>query len=155
MAIIADFSVAMPPDAAEGMEQLVSRLQRTLSGDWKAVPYRSDRFMATGGSWAVAANQVTLRMMRIGPSLWLDFSIELTSVTGISELRMALPDGLTSIAKKSALVFGMDNGVAVLGIARVNPNETIIRFYSAGGALWAVAAGTTSLYGQLVVEVRP
>lgn len=140
-----------------GADQLAVQLQQTATAEWRTLAYRADRFTASEGSWLVVENKVLVRYRKQGTSLWIDFDIRETTVTGTpAELRMALPEGLTAMWRKTAAVPARDNGGELTAIARVQDGGTYISFLTGlNNQLWAAATGDTEIAGQMVLEVRP
>lgn len=121
------------------------------------VPYSASTFTAGGGgTWTVGAgDQVQLQYRLNGHELTMDFLITSTTVAGtVSELRIALPAGLTARHYILRTILGADNGTQDLAFASVLRNGTYISIQTRTGANWSAATDATSVWGSMTCLVN-
>ena len=126
-------------------------------GQWAAIAYAAGNFTSSAGSWTVdAGDQITYTYMLVGKTLWLSFHLTATSVSGTpTELRMALPSGVT-VAQQATQPFSfVDGAVAGTGCAAVVVGDTILRLRKDpfGVGTWPNSTNTTLVSGTVPLAI--
>lgn len=117
--------------------EIVQRSQ--IVTGWKAIPFSAANFLAAGGTWTVAANQVAdLKYLKFGTLVLLQFQLvrntagadgtTLAPAIGLDQLGIRIPELRAKASLKGADVTGasnafvaVDNGGAKAGWAYVLP----------------------------------
>lgn len=158
----------LDPDTKRELDNLVKRLQGMVSGEFIRVPSTAERFSASSGAWTVNPNFAQVSYMRMGRIIILDFIVRLTTVTATpTELRIALPAGMSHVTAKSAAFAYRDNGVVGTGIARATvagtavtvtgtvPGTYVALIKDANLTAWTASAANSAVEGQIALEIRP
>jgi hypothetical protein len=126
-------------------------------GEWETVPFAASRFTTNATAWTVVAGtQDVYKVMLIGMTMFVAFSIENTNVTGAgNELRIALPSGYISARRAQGSLAYSDAGSAqTAGVCDVTSDATYIRLFRSPSANWtATAANDTTVRGFIAIEV--
>lgn len=125
-------------------------------GEWTPRAFSAANFTANGTmTWVLAAGDVLDEAyMQVGKTLFYKFVFNTTTVGGVasSELRVSLPAGLTAASLSIVPYILIDNGTLRTGLVQAVAGATFLRFQLAGGGNFALAADTTSIFGQIAVE---
>lgn len=146
----------LPAPVDRELDALVTRLRRGLNGEWTPLAILTERFSASTGNWVVNPNLASVRFYRLGLTMWLDFRILQSSVTGGApgELRMALPNGISATCAKAVPIAAVDNGIARTCVARASVTAAYIAFTNPAAGTWAGSTTATDVEGQIALEVK-
>lgn len=138
----------------------VSERKRTVAmGAWTAISFLASNFTATGTTWTVTqAEQITLKYMLIGTTLFVTFYINASTVGGATANLFMTLSGLN--AGSTVTAYGTcsynDNGTYGTGVILCPPGTTspqLKLMKNIGGSVnWANSAALT-IAGQIAVEV--
>ncbi|HYE78035.1 MAG TPA: hypothetical protein VEI97_08620 [bacterium] len=134
------------------------RGRTTTMGAWIDVPYDSDNFTASAGTWAVSpsSDQITYRYTLVGKTMTVAFVIANTDVSVLcSELRIAIPGGFTAAHRMDTTCNIVNaGGTTEGGQAYVAASGTTINIARWGGASFsATALNNTNVTGQITFEI--
>ena len=128
---------------------------------WVDVTYDATDFTTNDGTtWTVSsADAVAFAYTLSGHTLAIRFVLNDTSLsagTAVS-LKIRLPRGLKAAgATTSAALYLIDNGAAaVVGAMSVTAGGTDLLLQKIAGAAWAAAANTTSVHGEVILQILP
>jgi hypothetical protein len=126
-------------------------------GAWTAVPYSGANFTASSGTWTVDAGDVTtLAYTLVGSTMTVAFEIAASEVSAAAgQLRIAIPGGHIAARSMRNAIQVVDDGVHLIGIARVFAAGAFIELYRDAVGPWTITAGpNTSVLGQVTFEVQ-
>ena len=133
------------------------RLDTHEQGAYITPTCNAGNFTATGGTWTVAAGNVSTYAYYLnGRSLFIEFYITATTVGSTpSALHIAIPGGYTA-AKFNLGVSGLcnDNNAANSAMEVVSNAGTVLDLYStitAGG--WHASTSLTNVFGNITLDV--
>lgn len=134
------------------------RKRTTAMGVWATLSFLATYYTASSSTWTVtAAQQVTLKYMLIGTTLFVTFNIVASSVGGTpASLMLTLPLN----ARSSAIVYGScsynDNGTLGTGVILCNTGTTspqlTLRKVLDGSVAWSTSAALT-IAGTIAFDV--
>lgn len=134
------------------------RKRSAAMGAWSAIAFAAANFTASGTNWAVTANQqVTLKYMLIGTTLFVTFYLNGTSVgAGTSSLVLTLPLNATAAVTAYGTCSYNDNGTKGTGVILASTGTTSPRLTLtkdiAASSNWTNVA-TITVAGQIAFEV--
>lgn len=148
---------------AVGTAGYFERLRAAAMGEWTAVAYAAGNFDAAGGgggTWSVdAGDQTVLRFMQIGKTMFVNFVLNTTTVTGTPNvLRIAIPNGAVA-AQETLFPSGrvINNGAAAqVGLCEVTAGGSFIRVYSdiTTSVNWVASVNNTYVQGCFSFEIQ-
>lgn len=137
----------------------ISERKRTVPlGAWASVAFLASNFTATGTTWTVtAAQQVTLKYMLIGTTLFVTFYINTSTVGGATaNLFLTLPLNASSTATAYGTCDYNDNGTYGTGVilaATGTTSPTLRLMKNLGGSVnWSNSAALT-IAGTMAFDV--
>lgn len=137
---------------------LYERLRSTAVGEWVAVPFAAGNFTASAGLWTLTSpDQVDLSYTLVGKTMFLDVSLNLTSVsTTPQQLGLKVPGGFVIASRKDGVCSLYDNGTPGFGVVQAIPGGTTIYLFrdALGSANWSASANNTGVSFQLALEVQ-
>jgi hypothetical protein len=129
------------------------------AGAWVTPAYSGGNFTANGSmTWTVDAGDVaSYRYVKHGSTVFINIYLITTTVGGTpnSELRIALPAGVTPIAPVLVpCVLNNNSGtIAEAGQMYVAAGGTYIGIGRLGGLNFSASAGLTYVFGQIAIQV--
>lgn len=126
-----------------------------VQGEWVDVAHVAGNFTADSGTWTVdIADQVTWKWFQLGKLLWLQFSIEGSSLSGGQlELRITLPNLYVADFACSTVIDLEDNAVVAVGTASVAAAGTYLSIKRQDLAAFAASVDATDVRGQIVIGI--
>lgn len=137
------------------------RARTVAMGEWIAVAFAAGTYTGNGAmTWTLTSpDQVSLRYMLVGHTMFLEWSIATSTVGGTPNigLRIAIPGGFTT--STTALFRGThsysDNGGAqLIGTARLSTTGTDITLEKADESNWTASTNLTATTGAVWFEVN-
>lgn len=122
-----------------------------------SVAFNAANFTASGAmTWTVAAGDVATYAYQFdGRVMRLQFGLNTTTVGGTvgTELRIAVPGGLTIQRRCVNPVRILDNLVASVGFASATPGNTYVAIQRTDGANWTLSTDQTYVFGEISFDV--
>lgn len=134
------------------------RLRTVAMGAWTAVAFAAANFTATGTTWTVTATQqVTLKYMLIGTTLFVTFYINTSTVgAATANLLLTLPLNASATVTAYGTCSYNDNGTKGTGVIKVAPGTTspqlTLMTNVAASVNWTNSAALT-IAGSIAFEV--
>jgi hypothetical protein len=128
-------------------------------GYWQNEPFNAANFTSSHGTWVLTApDQVILRYTLIGKTMMVAFSIDNSTVVGVTTyLRIKVPGGYTasSLSTGRGATDYVDNGapISVTGFAVVIPSSTQIQLYKDEFVNWQTSLNNTDVRGSIAFEI--
>ena len=123
-------------------------------GGWTAIVYSAGNFTASDSqTWTVdSGDQITFKYMIVGKTMWLQFNITTSSVSGsCAELRLALP--AYTPFNSSIQPIRLFNSSNKSGIAVVENAGTYVKIQDASGSNLVSSTNDTSVQGTICFEI--
>lgn len=142
-------------DALQFSTGILERGRTVPLGEWTDVPYSAANFQGSSGmSWTVdASDVVTFRYTLIGKTAVVILNLQATTVGGTPAAGLYVSLPFTPLVYTSAMFWGLDNGVWMVGAFQTVTGDPRIALYRSDAAPWAVSSGNTYVTGQLVVSI--
>lgn len=145
--------------AAIHCTSISERSRTTAMGVWvDATVADATAFTGSGAmTWTVDLSDQANRFTLIGTTMILNVRLDSTTVGGVVsfQLNMRIPGGFTASKSCSATCLIYDASTsAVVGQMRTLAGTTLINFFRFDGGNYTAGANTTSIAGQLAIEVN-
>jgi hypothetical protein len=137
---------------------LYEKQRTTPLGHWKTYPYSAGNFTANTGTWTVEAGDVTnLTYMLIGKTLFVDFNLLGTSVSGSpTQLRILIPEALSvAVSAGGNPFFYSQDGYAtsLVGIAVLTGAYLTLYRDPTNLTAWTTITNATCVRGVAIVSL--
>lgn len=135
-------------------------------GNWTAIAYSAGNFTSPTGTWVVQnADQLNFKYMLVGKTLFLQWSLTLTTVTGTpAYLKIALPtiDGVQALVANRAPQFSCQNaqgapGAGTIGLIDGLGGDAYLSIYFdqvSSATTWVAGVNNTSTIGSAIIEIQ-
>ena len=127
---------------------------------WTDVAFSAGNFTSDSGSWTVASGDVDYFAYRVlNKTMSISFRIVGSTVSGSpNQLRIAIPASATSAGGPTTICRAIDNGTDRFGVLSTAIGFQYvyilaISFATATNVTWANATDTTSVWGQIEIEI--
>ncbi len=130
----------------------------TIPGAWTTPAFNAANFTASGSmTWTVAEADVsTFAYIIMGKIMTILFDILTSSVGGEANtaLLITIPGGVTPTKRVTNAVYISDNGTKSIGRCVIAASGSVITIYKADGSAFGAATDTTSVEGQITLEIN-
>jgi hypothetical protein len=134
---------------------LYERRRTPAIGEWTTVSYSAGDYTCNGGdTWTVDSGDVTtFQYMRLGDTLFVDLTLDTTSITGgtATQLSVKVPAALT-VTKTVATpctIFNNTTSAFETGSAQVVASGTTINIQRAAGVAFSISTNNTFIRAAL------
>jgi hypothetical protein len=138
-------------------KDLYEKQRTTPMGHWKPYPYNAGNFTTNTGTWTVdAADVMDLSYMLIGKTLFLQFSLQQTSVTGSpNQLRIVLPESMSAPSLSGGVQFSYsnDSGTTWFSGTAWGSSTWLILNRDLSGTAWPTTTNVTNLRGTTILQL--